>query len=322
MEMIRSYLENMFANLPNTSEVIRAKNELWQMMEDKYNELKGEGKSENEAIGIVISEFGNLDELSEDLGIQNFVTSENSIIRRNISFEEAKDYIKDKSKHAFWIALGVLFCIISPAGAILTDASLSNGSLSIVVLFACIALAVTMFIAPTIIMQKWDFLEKEPCFIDFSTSKYLEDQKNRFRTTYALLLTIGIMICILSVIPSALFDALEMKALENASGAILLLMVGIGVFMIILANKVNSSYQKLLSLNDATTVGGNFVPSQKKEPEYKNPTANAIMSVFWATATCIYLIWSFLTFHWHITWIIWPIAAVVHALLSNLFEEK
>lgn len=39
------------------------------MMEDKYNELISEGKSENEAVGTVISEFGNLDELAETLGL-------------------------------------------------------------------------------------------------------------------------------------------------------------------------------------------------------------------------------------------------------------
>ena len=68
METIRNYLETMFAKLPNTFEVQKAKNELWQMMEDKYTELIREGRTENEAIGIVISEFGNLDELAEDLG--------------------------------------------------------------------------------------------------------------------------------------------------------------------------------------------------------------------------------------------------------------
>lgn len=73
METLRSYLETMFLNLPNTPQVQRAKNELWQMMEDKYTELKEEGKSENEAIGIVISEFGNLDELADDLGIGGFM---------------------------------------------------------------------------------------------------------------------------------------------------------------------------------------------------------------------------------------------------------
>lgn len=36
METIKSYLETMFANMPNTPEVLRAKQELWGMMEDKY----------------------------------------------------------------------------------------------------------------------------------------------------------------------------------------------------------------------------------------------------------------------------------------------
>ena len=50
METIRNYLETMFARLPNTFEVQKAKNELWQMMEDKYTELIKDGKTENEAV--------------------------------------------------------------------------------------------------------------------------------------------------------------------------------------------------------------------------------------------------------------------------------
>ena len=59
MDAIKNYLDNMFANLPGTPSVLRAKSELGQMMEDKYTELIAEGKSENEAVGSVISEFGN-----------------------------------------------------------------------------------------------------------------------------------------------------------------------------------------------------------------------------------------------------------------------
>ena len=77
METIRNYLETMFASLPNTFEMQKAKNELLQMMEDKYTELITDGKTENEAVGIVISEFGNLDELAEELGISSFVIQEN-----------------------------------------------------------------------------------------------------------------------------------------------------------------------------------------------------------------------------------------------------
>lgn len=76
METIRNYLETMFARLPITFEVQKAKNELGQMMEDKYTELIKDGKTENEAVGIVISEFGNLDELAEELGISSFVIQE------------------------------------------------------------------------------------------------------------------------------------------------------------------------------------------------------------------------------------------------------
>ena len=39
MDIIKSYLETMFANLQATNEVLRAKDELLGMMEDKYNEL-------------------------------------------------------------------------------------------------------------------------------------------------------------------------------------------------------------------------------------------------------------------------------------------
>ena len=67
---IKNYLESMFANMPNSPEVLKAKNELWQMMEDKYTELIGEGKTENEAVGTVISEFGNLEDLADVLGLR------------------------------------------------------------------------------------------------------------------------------------------------------------------------------------------------------------------------------------------------------------
>ena len=76
METIKNYLDSMFANLPNTASVLRAKEELLQMMEDKYTELIKDGKSENEAVGNVIAEFGNLSELAEALGVEEEVKKE------------------------------------------------------------------------------------------------------------------------------------------------------------------------------------------------------------------------------------------------------
>lgn len=94
METIKNYLENMFSHLPNTPEVQKAKYELYQMMEDKYNELISEGKSDNEAIGIVISEFGNLDELADSLGIKSFVDPSQAMPAANtLSHETAAAFL-------------------------------------------------------------------------------------------------------------------------------------------------------------------------------------------------------------------------------------
>ena len=65
----------MFAGLPDTPEVRRAYEELAAMMEDKYTELTEEGLSENEAVGTVISEFGNLEELAQTLGIEDYLNA-------------------------------------------------------------------------------------------------------------------------------------------------------------------------------------------------------------------------------------------------------
>ena len=46
METIQMYLNNMFQHLPQIPKVLRAKEELYNMMEDKYHELKEEGKTE------------------------------------------------------------------------------------------------------------------------------------------------------------------------------------------------------------------------------------------------------------------------------------
>ena len=43
METIKLYLESLFASLPNTQEVLKAKFTLLQMMEDKYAELRAGG---------------------------------------------------------------------------------------------------------------------------------------------------------------------------------------------------------------------------------------------------------------------------------------
>lgn len=70
MNTIETYILNIFSTLPKTDEIEKLKEELLANMEEKYEDLKELGKSENEAISIVISEFGDIDELLLQLNIK------------------------------------------------------------------------------------------------------------------------------------------------------------------------------------------------------------------------------------------------------------
>ena len=326
MQAIRNYLETMFMNLPNTPEVLRAKEELWQMMEDKYTELKNEGKSENEAVGTVISEFGNLDELAEELGIHQFMELPEVVVeqpRRTITMEDTKQFLHDKARQAFQVAFGVLLCIVSPVGIIISEAVHINELIGVLALFLCIVVAVGMFVFSGISIKKWDFLKQEPCSLDFETTNYVHEKKDYNRGIFALFLVIGIGLCILSVIPVIIFGEINLHLqavnLESMGAAFLLLFVAIGVFLIVYGSMIYGSFDELLKVNDVRTVGGNYVPEQKEQ--YMTPAMATIMEVYWPTITCIYLIWSFLTFEWWVSWIIWPVAAIVHSILKSIFKK-
>lgn len=161
MEAIREYLSNMFMNLPETPQVLRAKAELMEMMEDKYEELIAEGMSEKEAVGTVISEFGNLDELAEELGIGDFMKKEEEPQEKKSRHadrrwgpEEAKKYVAFAKTHARYIALGVMFCIWGPFLESVFDGAINQGYLGTLVgnllgnmgMFLLVGVAVVLFV--------------------------------------------------------------------------------------------------------------------------------------------------------------------------------
>lgn len=47
-----------------------------------------------------------------------------------------------------------------------------------------------------------------------------------------------------------------------------------------------------------------------------------LLSLYWMVVTFGYLVWSFLTFDWHITWIVWPIAGVLSGILKVLYNMR
>lgn len=320
METIKNYLETMFAKLPNTLEVQKAKRELWQMMEDKYTELINEGRTENEAVGTVISEFGNLDELSADLGIKDAVSWEDFEKLRRVTLDEVKEYFRDRAHTGYMIALGVFLCITCWCGFLVDISNWRyNGAIGLTYLFLSLSVAVGLFVFSGLSGGKWDFIKKQPCSISFETADYVHNQLENFRVTKALMITLGVMLCIFSVVPVSVLS--DFSRFENLGVIVMFALIGIGVFLFVVAGVRASGFETILALNRRATVERGFEPL-KIEKEYANKTVEAIMSVYWQSVTCIYLCWSFISFDWHITWIVWVIAAVCKNLIDCLYEKK
>ena len=312
MEVILSYLENMFLNMPKTPEVLRAKEELASMMEDKYNELLAEGKKENEAIGIVISEFGDLDELNIANG-----QSYDGEASRVVTLTEAEEYIEKSVKSNRLVALGVMLCIYCPIPVLFIGgvdsyvnqlSQLSYVIMGILPLLAMIAIAVGLFIYSGSKMEKFEFVKKEKIQIDPSVKNYLNEVVEQSRGGYTGSLVFGVMMCIFSVVPVLITESMGDDTVMGTLGAILLLvMVGIGVASFITGGTKISCVKALKQ-------EGDFTPEKKEG----NKVIDVIAGIYWPIVTVIYLVWSFVTMNWGFTWIIWPIAGILFGAIAAI----
>ncbi len=48
----------------------------------------------------------------------------------------------------------------------------------------------------------------------------------------------------------------------------------------------------------------------------------SVAPIYWLSVVVIYLAISFLTFKWHMTWIIWPVVGVLYGLIAEIFKRK
>ena len=61
---------------------------------------------------------------------------------------------------------------------------------------------------------------------------------------------------------------------------------------------------------------------EKIEEEKKNPMLRPVISIFSLVTTCVYLLVSFITMAWHITWIIWIVYAIGVEVIKLIFSLK
>ena len=198
METIKTYLDNLFSSLPKSEEVIKMKEELLCNMEDKYNELKEEGKTENEAIGIVISEFGNIDELLNELNITPNNESEKNNNFPVLNKDFILNYIIEKRKTFKLIGIGVTLCIIAASSVVLFSQLIEDNlifsnfsenfkdSIAVIPLFLLVAIAVGLFIYSGLKLEKYKYIEEGKFNLSFDAEAYLKKEQSITNSDFSL----------------------------------------------------------------------------------------------------------------------------------------
>lgn len=262
--------------------------------------------------------------LKDELVDEEFVEGVDETPIRKISLAEANDYLEQRKNASVQIAIATLLCIISPILIFLLLAFSECTSIPItenlavgiglVALFSLVTIAVVIYIRVGFKNAPYEFLEKEPFETEYGVTGLAREKQKTYRNTYIKYNIFGTCACILSPVP-LICAALSGKGLlVMIMLCVTLLTVAIGVMFFIVAGVRWTSMQKLLKEGEFSEKG-----------KQKNKIIEAIGTVYWLLATAIYLGWSFLTSDWHITWVIWPIAGVLFAvveLVCNLVIDK
>lgn len=238
---------------------------------------------------------------------------------RKVSLAQANEFLEQRKKAAKRIALATFMCIISPIALILFGAVSESGIINIsevfatviglLVLFIFAAFAVVLFVYTGMKNSPYEFLEKEIIETEYGVSGMVKEKQKQYHNTYIKSNILGTVICILSPVPLILGAFMDNSVILACMLSLTMVLAGIGATFFISAGVRWESMQKLLQ-------EGEYSRNEKTGYNIKN----AIDTVYWLLAVAVYLLWSFITNDWGLTWIVWPIAGVLYGAVSAVCD--
>ena len=256
------------------------------------------------------------------------VVSETDVLSpvRTVGMEEANAFMEAREINSRRIALGVMLCILSPIVLIVLGGAqdlglvpitdMQAGGIGLVVLMLMIGGAVALFITSGLRTSRFEYMEKEPIDTLYGVDGMVRDRKNRFQGTFTRQLTLGIVLCVLGVLPlfiAMIFSKEDSFAMVASIGAMMAL-IAVGVLLIVRVGVIWGSYQTLLE-------EGSYTREAKEAEKHQS----SFSSIYWGLVIAGYLAWSFLSGRWDRTWIVWPVAAVSYAAvlgIANALRKK
>lgn len=108
-KILEEYIDNMFKGIKKTSDIKEIIADLKISTNDKFLDLKNRGINENESIGRIISEFGSVEEILDEINYEKKIQYNNGVVRIR------KTTIREKIVQIMFL-LCVLFYLITGFG--------------------------------------------------------------------------------------------------------------------------------------------------------------------------------------------------------------
>ena len=230
-----------------------------------------------------------------------------------VSMEEANQYLDMKSRGSRIVANATSLCILSPVPLIVLGTMTEDHTLvgfSLVFLLILVAIAVYLFVNYGLHESHIQHLEKESFETEYGVSGMVRERRKLYEPTFTRNIAIGVVLCILSVIPTIMAGVMETDdSTSGISVGLLLIIVSIGVNILIRSGMIKSSYDTLLQEGEYTI-----------EEKHLKKKTNSFSGAYWCLIVAIYLGWSFWTNNWKMTWIIWPVAGVLYVAVLGMLK--
>ena len=327
MNVIIAYLEAMFSAYPQSPRLLEAKVELQGMMEDAYTSLIAEGRSENEAVGQVIRDFGNLEEVAPVLGISAEITQESTTVAPEphraqhapVGLDEARAYADALQGIRFRLSTAVALFVLSPAALIALPVAASSGLLPIaeglavfvglLILLIVVAVGVVVIVATTRETAPFRHIPEgrfaaNPAVTRWAESLALEHDRARIRS-----MQIAVALWILAPIPLIAFALL----LDGSPHDDFWVVIGVVLVLAFVAAGLAVLLPRLWAQTLADELGAGRGSTANDD---ERSIVGVIAAFYWPLLTAIFLAWSFIGNAWSISWVVWPVGAVLFGAIA------
>ena len=243
---------------------------------------------------------------------------------KRVSLALANEFLDWRRRAATRIAAATLLCIVAVIPLLLFSAAAeapgSQGTLNLVagagliILLILVAAAVAIFVSCGFKNAPFEFIDKEPFEAEYGVDGMVHERQRAYRPTYVKCNIVATCLCVLSPIPLFIGSFTGREFFAVVMLAVTMLLAGIGAALFTLAGVRWASMQKLLK-------EGEYARRDQRKTRVKETVSTA----WWLSATAVYLGWSFLTEDWKITWVVWPVAGILFAVvmcLCNLFMDR